>query len=58
MTKIKCLRKYGISLIKDKIYEANCGQKGWYALVDETGEEYVYPPHLFEEVVPEVKAGT
>jgi len=48
--KIKCLRDvhYGISLKKDRIYEArNCG-KGWFAVIDETGEEYAYPPNLFE----------
>ena len=46
--KIKCLREYGISLKKDKIYEARQGQLGWFAFIDETGEEYAYPPHLFE----------
>lgn len=48
--KIKCLVDYGISLKKDKIYEARQGQKGWFALIDETGEEYAYPPHIFEIV--------
>ena len=37
-------------MLHGKIYEArDCG-KGWYALVDETGEEYAYPPNLFEVV--------
>ena len=48
MIKIRCLRDYGISLKKDKVYEARQGQKGWFAFIDETGEEYAYPPHLFE----------
>ena len=48
--KIKCLCDYGVSLKKDTIYEAHQGQKGWYALIDETGEEYAYPPHIFEVV--------
>ena len=50
MKKIKCLNDVhnGRALIKDKIYEArDCG-KGWYALVDESGEEFAYPPELFE----------
>ena len=50
MIKIRCLRDYGISLKKDKIYEArDCG-KGWFAFIDETGEEYAYPPNIFEVV--------
>jgi hypothetical protein len=47
--KIKCLRDYGpgIGLTKDKIYEArDCG-RGWFAFIDDSGEEYAYPPHLF-----------
>ena len=50
MIRIRCLRDYGISLKKDKIYEArDCG-KGWFAFIDETGEEYAYPPNIFEVV--------
>ena len=52
MIRVKCLRDvhYGISLKKGKIYEArDCG-KGWFALIDETGEEYAYPPEIFEIV--------
>jgi len=50
LIKIRCLRDYGISLKKDKIYEArDCG-KGWFAFIDETGEEYAYPPNIFEVV--------
>ncbi len=50
--KIKCLYDVhdGRSLKKDKIYEAAIIEKGWFALVDESGEEYVYPPKLFEVV--------
>ena len=50
--KIKCLRDVHNrrSLIKGKIYEARQGQKNWFALVDESGEEYAYPPELFEVV--------
>jgi len=47
---IKCLIDYGISLKKDKIYKATKIQKGWFALIDETHEEYVYPSKLFEVV--------
>ena len=51
--KIKCNVDYGISLKKDKIYDArDCG-RGWYAFIDETNEEYAYPPRLFEVIEAE-----
>ena len=33
-----------------KIYDARVLQKNWYGIVDETNEEYAYPPQLFEMV--------
>ena len=53
--KIKSKREvhFGISLKKDKIYDAReCGL-GWFALIDEEGEEYAYPPELFDVVAAE-----
>ena len=50
--KVKCLYDIhrGTSLEKDKIYDArDCG-KGWYAIVDESGEEFAYPPELFDVI--------
>ena len=55
--KIKCKVDvhFGISLKKDKIYNArDCG-RGWFALIDETNEEYAYPPRLFEVVEDSIK---
>ena len=52
MIKVKSLYDVhkGISLVKGKIYEArDCG-KGWFALIDESGEEFAYPPELFEVI--------
>ena len=40
--------EYPVSLRKGKIYEAIIGQLGFICLVDETGEEYGFPPYLFE----------
>lgn len=40
-----------LSLRNEKVYEARVLQKGWYGIVDETKEEYAYPPNLFEIVV-------
>ena len=39
-----------LALRYGKIYEAIVGQMGMYGIVDETGEEYGYPPELFEIV--------
>ena len=39
-----------LSLRYGKIYEARVLQKGWFGMVDETNEEYAYPPELFEVV--------
>lgn len=46
-----------LALRNGKIYEARVlkpTKKGtcWYGIVDETNEEYAYPPQLFE-IVPE-----
>jgi hypothetical protein len=37
-----------LSLRTGKVYDAALSQLGWYGIVDETGEAYVYPPELFE----------
>ncbi len=37
-----------LSLRKGKVYEARILKKNWYGIVDETKEEYAFPPNLFE----------
>ena len=37
-------------LVHDKVYEVMSIERGWYRLVDESGEDYLYPPELFEIV--------
>ena len=41
-----------VDLLKNKIYEAEVdnGKMQWYRIVDESGEDYLYPPMLFEIV--------
>lgn len=41
-----------VDLLKNKIYEAEIdnGKMKWYRIVDESGEDYLYPPMLFEIV--------
>jgi len=37
-------------LTKGKIYDVISIEKGWYRIVDDSGEDYLYPPSLFEIV--------
>lgn len=37
-----------LSLRNGKVYNARILKKGWYGIVDETGDEYAYPPELFK----------
>lgn len=39
-----------LALRKGKEYKARVLQKGWLGIIDETDEEYAYPPELFEMV--------
>ena len=39
-----------VSLRTGKHYSARVLKKGWYGIVDESGEEYAYPPEVFEIV--------
>ncbi len=31
----------------NKIYEVLSVEKGWYRIIDDSGEDYLYPPELF-----------
>lgn len=37
-----------LSLRNGKVYDARVLKMDWYGIVDETNEEYAYPPELFE----------
>lgn len=39
-----------LSLRNGKVYDARVLKKGWFGIVDETKEEYAYPPELFEVI--------
>lgn len=39
-----------VYMIKDKIYDVLSIEKGWYRIIDEEEEDYLYPPELFEIV--------
>lgn len=37
-----------LALLNNKKYNVISVEKGWYRIIDETGEDYLYPPSLFE----------
>ena len=49
--KIKyCGETSPLELTKGRIYDVIAIEKGWYRIVDESGEDYLYPPQIFEQV--------
>ena len=34
----------------NKVYEVISVEKNWYRIIDDSGEDYLYPPYLFEIV--------
>ena len=39
-----------LTLTNKKIYTVKSVEKGWYRIVDDSGEDYLYPPYNFEIV--------
>ena len=39
-----------MDVIPNKIYEVLSVEKGWYRIIDESEEDYLYPPENFEIV--------
>ena len=37
-------------LTNGKVYEVLSIERDWYRIVDDSGEDYLYPPELFELV--------
>ena len=37
-------------LTHNKIYTVLSVEKGWYRIVDDSGEDYLYPPQMFETI--------
>lgn len=49
--KVKYLGKTEILVLTNgKIYDVVSVEKGWYRIVDDSGEDYLYPPKYFEVV--------
>lgn len=41
-----------LQLMNGKVYEVLSIEKEWYRIIDETIDDYLYPPELFEIVEP------
>ena len=39
-----------LMLTNNKVYDVISVEKGWYRVVDDSGEDYLYPPKYFEIV--------
>ena len=39
-----------VYMINGKVYDVISIEETWYRIVDEEGEDYLYPPELFEVV--------
>ena len=39
-----------LCLTQNKVYEVLSVERGWYRIVDDSGEDYLYPPEHFETV--------
>ena len=49
--KVKYLGKTEfLVLTNNKVYDVISVEKGWYRVVDDSGEDYLYPPKYFEIV--------
>ena len=47
----KCLGKTEfLVLTNGQVYEVLSVERDWYRIVDDSGEDYLYPPELFELV--------
>ncbi|MDD6762895.1 MAG: hypothetical protein PUD92_04580 [Clostridiales bacterium] len=43
-----------MALINGKVYEVASVETEWYRIIDETGEDYLYPPDNFEIVTNKI----
>ena len=48
--RVRCKETWGISLTSDAIYEVIGIEYGWYRIVDNTEEDYLYSPETFDIV--------
>lgn len=39
-----------LMLTNGKVYDVIHVEKGWYRIIDDSGEDFLYPPHMFRIV--------
>ncbi len=39
-----------LTLTQNNIYDVISIEKGWYRLIDDSGDDYLYPPDVFDIV--------
>lgn len=49
---------YKIAFAKDKVYDVISVEKGWYRIMTELDEDYLFPPECFETVEHEDTSAT
>ena len=40
-----------LCLTRNKAYDVESIEKGWYRIIDDSGEDYLYPPEKFEILI-------
>ena len=49
--KVKCIDNCDrIDLVQGKVYDVISIEKGFYRIIDESDEDYMYPPEMFEVI--------
>ena len=48
--KVKYIGKDLVALKRGKVYNVISVEKGWYRIMTEIGEDYLFPPNAFEIV--------
>lgn len=49
--KVKCIAPTSsLEVTNGKVYEVISIEKGWYRITDDSGDDYLYPPQMFEVV--------
>ncbi len=56
--KVLCLKDYyeGRGLVGGKVFEVISVERGWYRIVSELDEDYLFPPQLFRVIEDDEEA--
>ncbi len=55
--KVRYLGQDMVALCRGKVYDVMCIEKGWYRIMTEINEDYLFPPDAFE-IMEEANSGT